>query len=134
PSRTSQGFPVCCRCVSPGRVLQQPEPPAGVTERMSARRVVQRRWVTALLLPLLWVGVSCRVHPAGGERAPAGVPHEYVEVHMGTRVHIALHASSRAVADRAARAAYDRVAGLEDIFSDYRPQSELNRIGSSAGT
>jgi len=87
-----------------------------------------------LLLPLLWVGVSCRVHPAGGERAPAGVPHEYVEVHMGTRVHIALHASSRAVADRAARAAYDRVAGLEDIFSDYRPQSELNRIGSSAGT
>lgn len=53
---------------------------------------------------------------------------------MGTHVRILIHASSRAAADRAARAAYDRVAGLEDILSDYRPQSELNRISSSAGT
>lgn len=77
--------------------------------------------------------MSCRSVPAGQEQETAASRYEYTEVHMGTRVRLVLHASGRLVADSAAREAYDRVARLEDIFSDYRPQSELSRIGRGAG-
>ncbi|HEY1337248.1 MAG TPA: FAD:protein FMN transferase [Bryobacteraceae bacterium] len=53
---------------------------------------------------------------------------EAVEPHMGTLVRIKLYAPD---ADRAAagfRAAFARIADLDSALSDYRPDSELNRL------
>lgn len=61
------------------------------------------------------------------------VRREYVELHMGVGVRIVLYAPDDGAARRAARAAYDRIAALEDIMSDYRPQSEVRRLAERAG-
>lgn len=53
---------------------------------------------------------------------------EFAEPHMGTLVSLRLYASDAPAAGRAARAAFDRVAELEAALSDYRPDSELNRL------
>lgn len=53
---------------------------------------------------------------------------EFAEPHMGTLVAIRLYARDAQQAGRAARAAFDRIAALEAILSDYRPESELNRL------
>ena len=47
---------------------------------------------------------------------------------MGVEVRIALYAPDDARARAAARVAFDRVAGLENIMSDYRPKSEIRRL------
>lgn len=58
---------------------------------------------------------------------------EFSEVAMGVRARIVLYAKDEPTAQSAARAAYDRVAALEDIMSDYRATSELSRLSASAG-
>lgn len=59
--------------------------------------------------------------------------HEFTELHMGVAVRIVLYAQDTATARHAARTAYDRIAVLEDVFSDYRPQSELRRLEARPG-
>ena len=61
-------------------------------------------------------------------RLDAQVRYEFSELHMGVEVRIALYAPDEARARAAARRALDRVAGLEDIMSDYRPKSEMRRL------
>jgi thiamine biosynthesis lipoprotein len=52
---------------------------------------------------------------------------------MGTRFHITLYAPEAGYpeAEEAARAAFDRVAALNAIFSDYEPNSEINRASAA---
>ncbi|HZT81771.1 MAG TPA: FAD:protein FMN transferase [Gemmataceae bacterium] len=57
----------------------------------------------------------------------------YTEPHMGTRFKIILYAPDRATADRAAKDAFQRVAELDGIMSDYRPASELMQLCKKAG-
>ena len=52
---------------------------------------------------------------------------------MGVRARIVLYSPDEAAAAAAARAAFDRIALLEDIMSDYRPTSELMRLCDRAG-
>ena len=59
--------------------------------------------------------------------------HEFTEMHMGMPVRMVLHAGDDSLARAAARAAFDRVAALDNIFSDYRPQSEVRRLESRPG-
>ncbi|HSA54780.1 MAG TPA: FAD:protein FMN transferase [Gemmatimonadaceae bacterium] len=64
---------------------------------------------------------------------PAQVRSEFTEVHMGVPVRIVVHAVDDSVAREAARAAYARIADLEDKMSDYRAESEVRRLaGRSA--
>ncbi|MGI9176146.1 MAG: FAD:protein FMN transferase, partial [Rhodothermales bacterium] len=49
---------------------------------------------------------------------------------MGVQVRIVLYAPGEPVAAEAARAAFGRVAALEDVMSDYRPASELMRLSA----
>src|SRR5439155_18776237 len=59
---------------------------------------------------------------------------ESVEPAMGTLVRIELYTSGERRAAAAFRAAFDRIAQLDALLSDYRPDSELNRIcGAAAG-
>ena len=53
--------------------------------------------------------------------------YEAVEPHMGTLVRITLYTSSQDAAAHAFRAAFDRIANLDRILSDYQPESELSR-------
>lgn len=57
----------------------------------------------------------------------------YSQVHMGGRVDITLYAESEDTAEAAARAGFATFARLEDVFSDYRPSSELMRLCAQAG-
>ncbi len=50
------------------------------------------------------------------------------EPHMGVDVSITLYAPSEAVANDAAKAAFQRIAQLNKVFSDYDPASEAMRL------
>src|SRR5829696_1114118 len=62
------------------------------------------------------------------------VAFEFTEVHMGLPVRLVLHAGDRQIAEPAARAAFARIAVLDRMMSDYRPDSELRRVDSRVGT
>jgi thiamine biosynthesis lipoprotein len=57
---------------------------------------------------------------------------EAVEPHMGTLVRIKVFAADQQQARQAFRAAFDRIAQLDSILSDYQPESELNRLCRAA--
>jgi FAD:protein FMN transferase len=63
--------------------------------------------------------------------AVSQVPHEFAQVHMGLPVRIRLYSSSEEAAGTAAAAAFARIAALDQMMSDYRPDSELRRLGSA---
>jgi thiamine biosynthesis lipoprotein len=52
---------------------------------------------------------------------------------MGVQVRIVLYSPTQELAEQAARAAYRRIAELEDVMSDYRPTSELMRLCALSG-
>lgn len=52
----------------------------------------------------------------------------YTQYHMGVDARITLYAPDRAAAERAGSAAFARIAALDTIMSDYRRDSELNRL------
>jgi thiamine biosynthesis lipoprotein len=63
----------------------------------------------------------------------AQVRREFSAVHMGVPVRMILHAPSDLVAGNAARAAFARIAELDDKMSDYRPQSEVRMLSDHPG-
>ena len=65
-------------------------------------------------------------HPPGLHR------YESVEPYMGTLVKITLYTSDEQAATKAFRAAFDRIGDLDGILSDYKPDSELNRVAMTA--
>lgn len=97
----------------------------------------QRRNIFALpdqgifsgLILLLFLGI-------GDLPAQAGqlARFEYTQPKMGTSFRIVLYASSAAVADSAAAAAFRRIDELNLIFSDYREDSEVSRLSATAGS
>ncbi len=54
------------------------------------------------------------------------------QMQMGVEFKVILYASDRATANRAFQAAFDRIEQLNRTLSDYDPQSELSRLGSSS--
>jgi len=78
----------------------------------------------------LLLGVSTLVLATG---ADAQVRREFTAVHMGVPVRMVLHSSSDLVASKAARAAFARIAELDDKMSDYRPQSEVRMLSQRPG-
>jgi len=85
---------------------------------------------------ILVVGVGVLLS-AGLWRALAEPPtpqrYRFSEPHMGTLFAITLVADGEEQALRAARAAFDRIATLDGIMSDYNPASELSRLCAKAG-
>jgi len=58
---------------------------------------------------------------------------EFEETHMASPFKIVLYSKDEDSARRASRAAYDRIAALNTILSDYDPESELSRLSRAAG-
>ncbi|MFL5245966.1 MAG: FAD:protein FMN transferase [Gemmataceae bacterium] len=57
----------------------------------------------------------------------------FTQPHMGTEFKIIVYAANQAEADKATQAAFERIAELDRIMSDYRPTSELMRLCQKAG-
>lgn len=58
---------------------------------------------------------------------------EFTQPHMGTLFKIVLYASEKSTANRAVEAAFDRIAELDHIMSDYQASSELMQLCQQAG-
>lgn len=58
---------------------------------------------------------------------------EFTQPHMGTLFKIVFYASDEPSALRASKAAFDRIAALDRIMSDYQPSSELMQVSERAG-
>jgi thiamine biosynthesis lipoprotein len=68
-----------------------------------------------------------------GSAQPALIRFEFAEDHMGTRFRIVCFSRDEATATSAKRRAFQRIAELNDILSDYQPTSELMRLCQKAG-
>jgi thiamine biosynthesis lipoprotein len=69
---------------------------------------------------------------AGALRAADQQLFEAVQAHMGTLVRVQLYAVDAGRANAGFRAAFDRIAQLDAALSDYRADSEVNRICRTA--
>jgi thiamine biosynthesis lipoprotein len=77
--------------------------------------------------------VSNASRPVTEAPQPALARFQYTQVHMGVPVRLTVYAPDEQTASTACRAAYERMAQLDDILSDYRSQSELMRLSAKAG-
>jgi len=57
----------------------------------------------------------------------------FTEPHMGTRFKVILYAPDASTANKGAKAAFERIAMLDGIMSDYRSTSELMQLCQKAG-
>src|SRR5437870_13107883 len=80
------------------------------------------RWAALCLLGLA-VG-ACVAHPTGSQRF------EDFRIQLGTRVQIILYAHTEELARQAATAAFERLHNLDEVLTDYQPESELMRLGT----
>ena len=92
-------------------------------------RILKKRFLVVLLL---LGGMGNSSYALQSDAAPLE-RFEYRQLHLGVQVRIILYAPDKQVAKRSARAAFERIATLEDIFSDYRKHSELMRLSAQAG-
>jgi FAD:protein FMN transferase len=85
---------------------------------------------SAVLLGLLLACAGCVAFRGG----PTLLRFEFERPAMGTTFRLVFYAPDRAGAQRAARAAFERIEALDAALSDYDPGSELSRLsGSSRG-
>lgn len=81
-------------------------------------------WPTRVALLLLTAFQALSSYAA----EPALKRFEFSELHMGVPFKLVLYAADVQVANAAARAAFDRVAALDRVLSDYMVDSELSRL------
>src|SRR5690606_765909 len=59
---------------------------------------------------------------------------EFSEPHMGTEFKIVLYAENDSLAKVVSSEAFTRIAELEQVFSDYREDSEVSKLSALAGS
>ena len=84
------------------------------------------RLLGTLIVNLIWT--LCLAPAQSQERF------QFAEPHLGTIVEITLYASEETVANDAAKAAFGRIKELDQIFSDYKTDSETMRLCETAGS
>lgn len=86
-----------------------------------------RKWrlLGTVIVVLVWLANLTSLHAL--ER------YSFAEPHLGTIIEITLYAPEETGANQAARAAFRRVKQLDQIFSDYKPDSEVMRLCEQAG-
>ena len=93
--------------------------------------VPARAWMHRFPRFLALLGAILGCGCAAGRRSPLQ-RFEFESVQMAIPFRIVMYARDGATATNAALAAWERVAGLNRVFSDYDPGSELSRLGASA--
>lgn len=96
----------------------------GVTVPVMFRFIIRKPLLLLLLIVLASasLGQTERLHR-----------YQYSQIAMGVQVTITLYAPDQATAERACRAAFDRIADIDQKMSDYRADSELMRLCAQAG-
>ncbi len=84
------------------------------------------RRLGSLIVILIWTSTPA---PARSQER-----FQFAEPHLGTIVEITLYASEETVANDAAKAAFARIKELDQIFSDYKSDSETMRLCETAGS
>jgi FAD:protein FMN transferase len=56
------------------------------------------------------------------------------QLHMGVEFEVVLYATDRATADKALAAAFERIAELDRVMSDYDAESELSKLSAASPT
>ena len=73
--------------------------------------------------------VQCTLFSLSGSSAePTLSRFEFESKHMGTTIRIVLYAADKPTAEKAAAAAFARVAQLDRVLSDYNPNSEVMQL------
>ncbi len=110
---------------SNGRTLAQTEAVSGHAARNGRVRAVTGR---VLVLAIILFALH-------GTAADTGAQQLFTRVHpaMATDFTLYLYASDKAAADREADRVFGIVDDVEQLLSNYRPQSELSRINREAG-
>ena len=81
-----------------------------------------------LLSYFLWANIVL-----GLRQEPLLTRFEFTQPHMGTLFRIVCYARDAVAAERASSAAFDRIAELDHIMSDYSPNSELTLLCQQSG-
>ncbi len=80
------------------------------------------------LMSFLSIGLAMTISPLGNEHQTPLKRFEFTEPIMGTTARIVLYAPDEQLALEASRTAFERMTALENMLSDYRPESELNQL------
>jgi thiamine biosynthesis lipoprotein len=83
-------------------------------------------WFLWAIAGVMYAAASAFPHARAQDMLPRS--REFTEVHMGMPVRIVLYADEDAAIRVAAEAAFARIAALDAVMSDYRPDSELSRL------
>lgn len=84
-----------------------------------------------ICLTLLVALIVSTIHIARGQPLER---YEYESPHMGTNFSIIFYADEDSVAEIAAEEAFHKIKKFDDILSDYKEHSELNRLSQKAGS
>ena len=90
--------------------------------------ILINRFLIVFFFAFLIAGSQC------GEPVSLLTRFEYKEPHMGTLFRIVLYAPDQGTADKAAKAAFKRIADVDQMMSDYKEDSELMLLCKKAGT
>lgn len=88
------------------------------------------RWIVGGVGMLMLSGLTAAEPPPDAKTLSR---FERTEPHMGVPFRLVVYATDERAANKALAAAYDRIAELNDIFSDYDAESELSRLCRSSG-
>lgn len=80
------------------------------------------------------IGLSTVSVGRGGVQAASAERFSARQVHMGVEFTVILYASDRELAQKATAAAFERIDAIDKALSDYRPDSETNRLCAQAPT
>lgn len=83
-------------------------------------------WALAVMVSLTLT--SCTQHAEETQEGAFFSRYQYTQLHLGVQVKIVLYAEKEEHAIRSATKAFSKIATLEDIFSSYRQESEINRL------
>lgn len=89
--------------------------------------------VWGCLLALCLIVTSSVAAPPAVPTDAALLRYTYTQYHMGVDARIVAYAPDLPTAERACTSAFRRMAALDTIMSDYRRDSELNRLCAGAG-
>lgn len=81
---------------------------------------------TVLISGLLLVSSQTQQQATGGAQSVQRF--RFAEVHMGVPFRISVYARQEQAANKAARAAFERIAELDRVFSDYDSKSEISLL------
>lgn len=87
------------------------------------------RLIRSLIFLLLLLCASCATRPVAELKR-----YEFEQAQMGLPFRIVLYSPTASQASNAADAAFARIRELNDLLSDYEPESELSRLSATSGS